>query len=495
MNFKLQNLDPIQESTGCLVLGITESVNFTGTAQAVDAATDGAIERVFADGDFKGERDQTLMLHGPSGIAARRVLLVGFGKEEECNGVRYRNAVSKAFEALVGTGAEDCAVFLAEVETSDREPAWRARQVVEAALHASYRPDWLKSKKKPSRLQTVSIHLPEGQEPDPFQERIREGLAIANGVERARLLSDLPGNICTPSYLADEARALAKGQRAVTVKVLEEKEMEKLGMGALLAVASGSREPAKLITVEYRGGEEEDKPIVLVGKGITFDSGGISLKPGAAMDEMKFDMCGAASVLGVLRAVIELELPLNVVGIVPATENLPSGEAVKPGDIVTTLSGQTVEILNTDAEGRLILCDALTYAQGFDPEVIIDVATLTGACRIALGAHAAGLLGNHEPLIADLLKAGAESIDRVWPLPLWEEYQDQLKSNFADMANIGGRLAGTITAACFLSRFVDDHRWAHLDIAGVSALSGKKKGATGRPVALLTQYLIDRATI
>jgi leucyl aminopeptidase len=266
-------------------------------------------------------------------------------------------------------------------------------------------------------------------------------------------------------------------------------------MGALLSVARGSRQPAKLIVMEYRGGAKNQKPIVLVGKGVTFDSGGISLKPGEAMDEMKYDMCGAASVIGTMSACAELQLGLNMVGIVPATENLPDGQATKPGDIVTSMSGQTIEILNTDAEGRLILCDALTYAGQFDPDVVIDVATLTGACIIALGHHPAGLLGNHNPLINDLLNAGKTSGDRCWELPLWDDYQEQLDSNFADMANIGGREAGTITAACFLSRFTRDYDWAHLDIAGVAWKSGKEKGATGRPVPLLTRYLLDRCNM
>jgi leucyl aminopeptidase len=302
----------------------------------------------------------------------------------------------------------------------------------------------------------------------------------------------MPGNICTPSYLAEQARALGKTYKNLNLEILEEADMEKLGMGALLSVARGSRQAAKLICMEYKGGEDSQKPIVFVGKGVTFDSGGISLKPGAAMDEMKFDMCGASSVFGAMSAIAELQLAINVVGIVPATENLPDGLATKPGDIVTSMSGTTIEILNTDAEGRLILCDALTYAKKYDPEVVIDIATLTGACVVALGSHPAGLLGNHSPLINDLLSAGKISGDRCWELPLWDDYQEQLDSNFADIANIGGKEAGTITAACFLSRFTKKYRWAHLDIAGVAWKSGKEKGATGRPVPLLMQYVFDR---
>lgn len=497
MNFKLTSID-LQRESGCLVLGTGESGQLSGAALAVDSATGGAIGRVMENGDFKGEFQQTLLIHSPPGIAAARLLLVGFGKEEDYTGIRYRSAISKAFDTLTGTGTEDCAVFLAEMKPPDRDAPWLVRQIVEAARYAAYRSDHMKSRWNPPKLDSVFIHLPEGLDRDAAERAAREGMAIADGVWLARELGDLPGNVCTPTYLAEQAMALAGEFDSLNTVILEEEEMEKLGMGAFMAVARGSREPAKLIVMEYNGltgnGENPNKPVVLVGKGITFDSGGISLKPGSAMDEMKFDMCGAASVFGAVRAALDLSLPIHLVGIVPATENLPGGNAVKPGDIVKSLSEQTVEILNTDAEGRLILCDALTFAGRYDPDVVIDIATLTGACRIALGAHASGLLGNYDPLIAKLGGAGQHSADRVWPLPLWEEYQDQIKSNFADMANIGGRLAGTITAACFLSRFTRDYHWAHLDIAGVSSHSGKKKGATGRPVALLVQYLLDRVS-
>jgi leucyl aminopeptidase len=317
-------------------------------------------------------------------------------------------------------------------------------------------------------------------------------MAIAGGVKLARDLGNLPGNICTPTYLSEKARDLARHHENMRVEVLEEADMERLGMGALLSVARGSAQPAKLIILEYRNAPEEQKPIALVGKGVTFDTGGISLKPGAEMDEMKFDMCGAASVLGTLQACAELQLPLNVVGVIPAVENVPGGKATKPGDIVTSLSGQTIEILNTDAEGRLILCDALTYSERYEPVAVIDIATLTGACIIALGRHPHGLLSNHHPLANDLLNAGRTAADRAWELPLWDEYQEQLDSNFADMANIGGKDGGAITAACFLSRFTKKFHLPHLDIAGTAWKTGKEKGGTGRPVPLLTQYLLDR---
>jgi len=321
---------------------------------------------------------------------------------------------------------------------------------------------------------------------------LEQGLAVAHGVSLARDLGNLPGNVCTPAYLAEQAREVAKRYR-MKITVLEREDMEKLGMGALLSVAAGSAQPPKLIVLEHRSGPRSQRPVALVGKGITFDTGGISLKPASEMDEMKFDMCGAASVLGTIKAAAEMKLPVNVVGLIPTSENMPGGRATKPGDIVTTMSGQTVEVLNTDAEGRLILCDALTYAERFEPAAVVDIATLTGACVIALGHVASGLFANDDALARELLAAGELACDRAWRMPLWDEYQEQLKSNFADFANIGGRPAGSVTAACFLARFTKKFKWAHLDIAGTAWKSGKEKGASGRPVPLLTQFLVNRA--
>jgi leucyl aminopeptidase len=381
------------------------------------------------------------------------------------------------------------------VEVGERPVHWRAREAVARIRGELYRFERFKTENESDRraLKRVTIAVERRKELTELERGVREGKAIASGVELARELGNLPGNVCTPGYLADEARKLARRHKSVTAKVLELKDLEKLGMGAFLSVARGSREPAKLIVLEYRGAADSEKPVALVGKGVTFDSGGISIKPAQAMDEMKFDMCGAASVLGTLSAVAELELPLNVMGLVPATENLPDGNASKPGDIVQTMSGQTVEILNTDAEGRLILCDTLTYAERWEPQAVVDIATLTGACVVALGGPASGLLGNDQGLVDALLAAGRDTNDRAWQLPLWDEYQEQLKSNFADMANIGGREAGTITAACFLSRFTGKYRWAHLDIAGTAWKTGKAKGATGRPVPLLVEFLRARS--
>jgi len=308
-------------------------------------------------------------------------------------------------------------------------------------------------------------------------------------------VANMPPNICNAAYLGEQAKALQTDFENVTVNLVGEKEMEELGMHSYLAVGRGSANESIMSVIHYTGAPDSQAPVVFVGKGLTFDSGGISIKPGEAMDEMKYDMGGAAAVLGLMRTVAELKLPLNVIGILAGCENMPSANAYRPGDILTTMSGQTVEVLNTDAEGRLVLCDALTYVEQFEPETVIDVATLTGACIVALGHHASGLLSNHNPLAHDILKASEQSGDRAWQLPLWDDYQEQLESPFADFTNLGGRAAGTITAACFLSKFTKKYHWAHLDIAGTAWRSGKNKGATGRPVPMLTQYLLNRANI
>jgi leucyl aminopeptidase len=382
------------------------------------------------------------------------------------------------------------------VKVGKRPVQWNIRQLVLGLRDAFYRFDELKTQKKPSApaLASVTVALSGASGMLRAAQALDEAVATADGVALARTLGNLPANICTPTYLADEAKKLAR-QHKLGIEVLERRDMEKLGMGALVSVTKGSRQPPKLIVLRYAGGRKGASPTVLVGKGITFDTGGISLKPGAEMDEMKFDMSGAASVLGALRALAALRAPVNVVGVIPACENMPGGAASKPGDVVTTLSGQTVEILNTDAEGRLILCDALTYAERFKPEVMVDIATLTGACVIALGHVASGVFANDQKLADEILAAGDDAWDRAWQMPLWEDYQEQLRSNFADMANIGGRPAGSVTAACYLSRFTKKQRWAHLDIAGTAWKGGREKGSTGRPVPLLVRFVLRHAGI
>jgi leucyl aminopeptidase len=494
MDFNIKSGNPEKQRTACVIVGIFESRRLSPAAKAIDTVSKKYLSNLIRRGDMDGNKGQYLLLHNVPGMIADRVLLIGCGKEREIDDRNYRTIIANSIRALNQTGSLDGVNYLSELNIKGRDHNWKIRQAVQIAEHILYQFDELKSKKKKNRrpLRKITFTVPTRRELPQGEIAMNEGRAIANGIKLTRDLANSPSNICTPSYLAQQATALAKGHRSLTVNVLEEADMKKLGMGSLLSVSQGSNEPAKLITLEYKGSKKSQKPIVLVGKGVTFDSGGISIKPGAAMDEMKYDMCGAASVLGTLLAVAELALPVNVVGVIPSTENMPSGTATKPGDIFTSMSGQTVEVLNTDAEGRLILCDAITYSERFNPDVVIDIATLTGACVIALGKHATGLLSNHNPLARELLNAGEESGDRTWQLPLWDEYQQQLNSPFADMANIGGREAGTITAACFLSRFAEKYHWAHLDIAGTAWLSGNNKGATGRPVSLLMQYILNQ---
>jgi leucyl aminopeptidase len=494
VEFSIKSGSPEKQRSACVVVGVFESRKLTLAAELLDKAARGYISDIVRRGDMEGKSGTTLLLHNVPGTLSDRVLLVGLGKEKDFREKEYCEAVRLAVKTLNETGAFDGTVFLTELPVRRHNMAWRMRMASMIALASVYRFDQFKSKKDDVRrpLRKLTFSVERRNELAPAEEALAQGIAIAEGVALARNLGNLPGNVCTPSYLAEQAQALAAEFR-LDCAILEREDMAKLGMGALLAVAQSSHQAPKLIVLSYRGSKTSEKPLVLVGKGITFDSGGISLKPGTNMDEMKFDMCGAASVLGALRAAAKLALPLNLTVIVPTCENMPGGGATRPGDIVTSLSGQTVEILNTDAEGRLILCDALTYAERFEPETVIDVATLTGACVVALGDVATGLFANDDGLARDLLQAGEEAFDRAWQMPLWDDYQDLLKSNFADMANIGGRHGGAISAACFLSRFAKKFEWAHLDIAGTAWLSGTKKGATGRPVALLANYLLKRA--
>lgn len=494
MEFSIKNGNPGKQRSACVVVGVFETRVLTEAAKTLDKNANGYISDILNDGDMEGKAGSTLLLHKVPNTVCKRVLLVGLGKKSKLHDREYRNAVQAAFNALHETGALDAVLFLIEDPVIKREISWKISHTVIMAMKSVYHPDQLKSKHEGSKqhLRKVTLSTTSRVDSDIGEKALQWGLATAHGMSLTKDLGNLPPNVCTPSYLAEVATKMAKTYK-LKATVLEQKDMERLGMGSLLSVAQGSSQPAKLITLEYWGRKKKEKPVVLVGKGVTFDTGGISLKPAAEMDEMKYDMCGAASVLGTIAAIAQMRLPINVVGIIPATENMPGGNATKPGDIVTSMSGQTIEILNTDAEGRLILCDALTYAERYEPEVVIDIATLTGACVIALGHVASGLLSNNEELAMELLNASEQAADRAWHLPLWDDYQEQLKSNFADMANIGGRAAGTITAACFLSRFTKKYRWAHIDIAGTAWESGKKKGATGRPVPLLTQFLTTRA--
>ncbi|OGI45838.1 MAG: leucyl aminopeptidase [Candidatus Muproteobacteria bacterium RIFCSPHIGHO2_01_FULL_65_16] len=494
MDFSVKSGTPEKQRSGCLIAGVFEARKLSAVAGQIDAVSGGAIAAILRRGDLEGKKGQTLLLHNIPNLPSERVLLVGCGKEKEFDEGRYREVTATALNALKDIGATEITSYLTELEVRGRDIAWKVRQAVEVSEAALYRFDQLKSKPDNNRraLRKVVLAVPKRSDLAPGELAIKQGKAVADGVKLARDLGNLPGNICTPTYLAEQALALGK-QHGLKASVLDKEEMEKLGMRALLSVARGSRQPPKFVILEYSGGKDGEPPVVLVGKGLTFDAGGISIKPAAHMDEMKFDMCGAAAVLGALQAAAELKLPLNVVGLIPSSENLPDGDANKPGDVVTTMSGQTVEILNTDAEGRLILCDALTYAERYQPAAVIDIATLTGACVVALGNHPSGLMSNNDQLAREIVGAGKYTYDRAWQLPLWDEYQKQIESPFADMANVGGREAGAITGACFLARYAKQYKWAHLDIAGTAWKTGKEKGATGRPVPLLTQLLIGRA--
>jgi leucyl aminopeptidase len=486
-------------TTACLIVTVHEKKKLLPEVATLDKATGGAITALLKAGDIDGKIDSTALLHHPQGIKAQRILLIGCGDINSCSAKDFRKIAMASARVLKSLPLNEAVSSLAMIEVTEFDLSARVRSEIEAYGSARYTFNQLRSSKddgKKKLLKSLAFHSHNSNETDQISRAITQGAAISAGITLTRDLSNLPGNICTPSYLATRAKMLAKSHSAIKTTVLDEHQMKQLGMGALLSVSRGSRQPAKLIVMEYigKGVKASSKPVVLVGKGLTFDAGGISLKPAAKMDEMKYDMCGGATVFGAMQAAAEMALPLHLVGIIPSSENMPDGDANKPGDVVTSMSGQTIEILNTDAEGRLILCDALTYAKRFNPEVIIDIATLTGACIIALGNHTSGLLGNDEPLIAELLDAGKQSGDRAWQLPLWDEYDEQLKSPFADMANIGGPAAGTITAACFLARYTKEYRWAHLDIAGTAWRSDSEKGATGRPLPMLMQFLINRTT-
>ena len=493
VEFSIKNDNLVKQQNDCVIIGVYEDKKLSDAAQAIDVASAGYLSNILKRGDMDGKADTTLILHNVPGIVSERVLLVGLGKDVDFTEKQYCKSIRASIKALAHSGASKVSTFLAELQVRKLTTRRKVALLVEVSLDVTYKFDAIKKKKEDSKkgLAILNINVP-AVDLKEAKAGLAEGLALASGVSFAKDLGNLPPNVCTPSYLAEQALVLGK-KHDFKVKVLEREELEKLGMGSFLAVSQGSEEPPKFIIMQHLKGKKDQKPVVLVGKGITFDTGGISLKPGAEMDEMKYDMCGAASVLGTFKAIAEMNLPLNVIGVIPTCENMPDGRATRPGDVLTSMSGLTIEVLNTDAEGRLILCDALTYAERFEPSVVIDIATLTGACVIALGHHASGLFSNNDDLAKELLQAGEVALDRAWHMPMWDDYQPLLDSNFADMANIGGRAAGSITAACFLSRFTKKYDWAHLDIAGTAWKSGKEKGGTGRPVPLLTAFLVNRA--
>ncbi|MBF0470202.1 MAG: leucyl aminopeptidase [Gammaproteobacteria bacterium] len=504
MHFSCKENSIIKRSGDCLVVAVYREGELSPLAAEIDLHCKQQLSRLTAGGDLTGKVGDLLLIPEIEGLAASRLLLVGAGSlSEGCSEQDYRKLCQTVAAEIKRLGYRHIVSTINQIEVPNRDLPWKIGCETAAFTDGHYRFDQLKTaigkeegeREEEKRLEKVTLSVKKRD------SAVKRAVQIANALDRgttlARDLGNLPGNLCTPSHLAATAEGLAAEFPLITTTILDEKEMKKLGMGALLSVSRGSREPAKLIVMEYHGRSgNADKalkqPVALVGKGLTFDAGGISLKPAAAMDEMKYDMAGGAAVFGTLRAIALLKPKLDLVAVIPCSENLPDGAANKPGDIVTSMSGQTIEILNTDAEGRLILCDALTYVGRYQPKTVIDIATLTGAVIVALGHHASGVLGNDDSLLKDLQQAGDASDDRIWPLPMWDEYDQQLKSPFADIANIGGKSAGTITAACFLSRFTQDYRWAHLDIAGTAWRSGDNKGATGRPVPLLTHYLLNQ---
>lgn len=490
MNLSLSSTPLAEASTPCLVIAVTDGGPLSPSAQAADQASDGKLSQLLQSRDINTSVAKLTMLHGISGLAADRVLVIGLGKPEKLSAARWDRACLAAGKTLRDHPITECHVFAHDLDIPGVDEVWRLRQLALALQRANYIYSTTKRRKDddPVPLTAAAFNeLPGGQ------TALDQARGLAAGFLKARHLGDLPANICNPAYLAQEARVIANTFEKVELEVLEAEDMAELGMDALLGVARGSTNQPKLIVLNYSGGAEGEQPVVLVGKGITFDTGGISIKPAPHMDQMKMDMCGAAGVLGAFLSCAELDLPVNLVCIVPAAENMPDGEAYRPGDVLTSMSGKTIEVLNTDAEGRLILCDALTYAERFNPRHIIDAATLTGACVIALGHHASGLMSNDDELADALLAAGEKSMDRAWRLPIWEEYLSQLETPFADLKNVGGMPGGAITAGCFLSRFTKKQSWAHLDVAGSAWKWGETEGATGRPVGLLTQFLIDLA--
>jgi leucyl aminopeptidase len=493
MEFTLKIGLPEKLRTASLLVPVYDSGEFGTAGKRLDKALKGSLSAITQGGDIEGKPGECMVFPSVAGLSTKRLVLAGCGPAADLTDTGFRKVLQKACQVLRTTKATDVAILIEDFKVRDRDTDWLIQQTCEVFASGTYTFNQLKSPEKQTRVHLQKCHIIVTDKAKAAQadKAVRLGQALADAMDLARTLGNLPGNLCPPSHLAAEARKLARRLPDIKVKVLEEKDMRALGMGSFLSVTAGSSQPAKMVIMEYLKGRKGAAPQVLVGKGITFDTGGISLKPGPDMDQMKFDMCGAASVLATMQAVAESGLKINLVGVLACAENMPSGGATRPGDIVTTMSGQTVEILNTDAEGRLVLCDALTYVERYKPAAVIDIATLTGACIVALGKEVAGMLSNNDGLADQLRDASRRSQDKLWQLPLWDEYQKQLDSPFADMANIGGPAAGTITAACFLSRFARKYAWAHLDIAGIAWISaGPDKGATGRPVPLLFDYLL-----
>jgi leucyl aminopeptidase len=490
MKFTLDSTLATDLETACLVIGAFEDAPLSRSAQLIDQACAGKLQQLIKSGDINTDWKETTLLHGLDGVKAKRILVVGCGEVKKFTSVRYDSVCSSAGTFLRDHTTTAAHICLHEIDVDKTTDYWRLRQAAINLERANYR---YTATKKPKDDENQPLASASFNATADMQAALREARGIAKGYLRSTELGNLPPNICNPAFLADTAKEIADSYKNVSLEVLGEDQMTELKMSALLAVGRGSQNGSKLIVLKYYGTDEKSQPVVLVGKGITFDSGGLSLKPGPNMEQMKFDMGGAASVIGAFEACADMQLPINVICIVAAAENMPGGNAYRPGDVLTSMSGKTIEVLNTDAEGRLVLCDALTYSQRFKPAALIDVATLTGAAVIALGHHASVIMSKHDDLADELIRAGETAVDRGWRLPLWDDYQPQLKSTFADMKNVGGMAAGSITAGCFLSRFTEDQRWAHIDCAGSTWIWGGDKGSTGRPAGLLTQFLISQA--
>ena len=490
MKFTLDSTTATAVETACLVIGVFSKTALQGSAKLLDQASSGALQKLIDSGDIDTSWKSATLLHGLDGAAARRILVMGCGEAEKFTAVRYDNVCKSAGNYLRDHAVTAAHICLHDIQGDDMSDHWRLRQAAVNVAWSNYLYTATKAPKDDDHEPLNSASFGAG---DELQPALDEARGFAKGYQRSRELGNLPPNICNPEFLAEQAREIAGSYKNVSVEVLGRDEMTELKMFALLAVGQGSANGSRLIVLKYQGKDETSQPVVMVGKGITFDTGGISLKPGLNMEQMKFDMGGAAGVIGAFEACADMQLPINVVCIVAAAENMPDGDAYRPGDVLTSMSGKTIEVLNTDAEGRLVLCDALTYSERFNPAALIDVATLTGACVIALGNHASAIMSKHDDLADELIEAGQQAVDRGWRLPLWDDYQVQLKSSFADMKNVGGMPAGSITAGCFLSRFTEGQRWAHIDCAGSTWKWGGDEGSTGRPVGLLTQFLINQA--
>ncbi len=492
MNFTIKTAALQNISTSCMVLGVYQNKTLPEITAEIDKLTRMKLSKIIDAGDINGALGQSLLIHHIDGVRAKRILLVGLGKKSDLTLKNYIQAVNGAAQALKKHAITDALDTLVNLPTHDTGAGKRGQLLAQLIEDSLYQYNHTKSDKgtKPA-LKKLDVFLADKSQRSALKKGLDTGAAVAGGMALAKELGNLPANFCTPTYLGEQALILGKRNKLLKTKVLSEAQMRRLGMGSLLSVGHGSDENSAFIIMEYRGASEKTRPNVIVGKGITFDTGGISLKGGNGMDEMKFDMCGAASVMGTMATLCALKPKINVVGVIASAENMPSARATKPGDVVTSMSGQTIEVLNTDAEGRLVLCDALTYVERYQPKSVIDIATLTGACIVALGSVASGVMSNNDDLAEKLYQHGLDINDPVWRLPLWDEYQQQLDSNFADIANIGGPKAGTITAGCFLSRFAKKYPWAHIDIAGTAWLQGKAKGSTGRPVPLLVEYLLN----